>query len=57
MLVFVAACKSDRIGDMFLSLGVEHVICSQKDATLVDETTVEFTHKLYSAILRGEPVC
>ena len=44
MLVFVAACKSDRIGDMLLhSNNVSHVICSKKNNTLVDETTIEFT--------------
>ena len=57
MLVFVAACKSDKIGDMFISLGVEHVICSKKDSSLVDSTTVKFTRELYSQIFSGESVC
>ena len=44
MLVFVAACKSDRIGDMLMnSNNVSHVICSKKNNSLVDVTTIEFT--------------
>ena len=42
-LVFIAACKSDRIGKMLQSAGVSHVICSKNDVSLVDETTVRFT--------------
>ena len=57
MLVFVAACKSDRIGDMLMNSDVSHVICSKKNNTLVDQTTVEFTQALYRQILLGIPVC
>ena len=49
MLVFVAACMSDRIAERLVKdLEVEHVICSQPNATLVDETTVNFTRELYA---------
>ena len=42
-LIFIAACKSDRIGKMLQNAGVSHVICSKNDVSLVDETTVSFT--------------
>lgn len=57
MLVFVAACKSDQIGNMLMNSDVSHVICSKKDKSLADETTVKFTHALYRQILMGDPVC
>ena len=51
MLVFVAACKSDRIGKMFQKQGgVGHVICSNKNSSLDDETTYKFTKALYTQI-------
>ena len=51
MLVFVAACKSDRIGKMFqMRGGVGHVICSNKNSELDDETTCKFTKALYTKI-------
>ena len=58
MLVFVAACKSDRIGKMFQKQGgVGHVICSNKNSSLDDETTYKFTKALYTQIFQGKPVC
>ena len=51
MLVFVAACKSDRIGEMFQKQGgVGHVICSKKNSELDDTTTCKFTKALYTKI-------
>ena len=51
MLVFVAACKSDRIGKMFQQRGgAGHVICSNIKSELDDTTTCKFTKALYTLI-------
>ena len=43
-LVFIAACKSDQIGAMLIKeAGVKHVISSQSNQSLIDETTIKFT--------------
>ena len=56
MLIFVAACKSDRIGQMFQDRGgVRHVICS--DIEIDDSTTCEFTKAFYAQIFKGESIC
>ena len=58
ILVFVAACKSDRIGKMLRDRGgVRHVICSKINSELVDSTTCEFTKALYTQIFQGKSVC
>ena len=56
-LIFIAACKSDRIGQMLKHAGVRHVICSKQDVSLTDATTVNFTNSLYTKILQGERIC
>ena len=35
-LVFIAACKSDRIGAMLVKAGVKHVISSESNEKLLD---------------------
>lgn len=47
-LVFIAACNSDKIGQMLITeAGVKHVISSEEKQTLVDQTTIDFTYALY----------
>ena len=55
-LIFVAACMSDKIGQMlanqsFGSKGVRHIITSKEKMELDDEYTIKFTEALYNNLL------
>ena len=56
--VFVAACKSQNLGDMFLQAGVQHVICVKKQAYIADEAVLRFTNRFYQNVFRdGTRIC
>ena len=50
-LIFVAACQSNRIGEMYLKRGVKHVITSEEKKFLDDKYTICFSKALYKNLL------
>mmetsp|Transcript_30968 Transcript_30968/g.74477 ORF Transcript_30968/g.74477 Transcript_30968/m.74477 type:complete len:1005 (+) Transcript_30968:15-3029(+) len=55
--VFVSACDSWSIGKIFADAGVPHVVCCDKQTTLLDSAAaVKFTKALYQALAWGQPV-
>ena len=56
-LVFIAACDSEQIGELFKQYGVEHVICIKDKRYVLDDVAIKFTKTFYTAIFNGQPVC
>lgn len=55
--VFVSACDSYSIGKIFADAGVPHVVCCDKQTTLLDSgAAVKFTKALYQALAWGQPL-
>jgi hypothetical protein len=53
--VFVSACDSWSIGKAFAEAGVPHVVCCDKQTTLLDSgAAVKFTKALYQALAWGK---
>jgi hypothetical protein len=50
-LVFVAACKSEFVGQIFQLAGAKHVICVREGAEILDEAVLVFTKNFYDEIL------
>ena len=46
-LVFVAACQSEFVGELFKEAGAQHVICVDKKRSVLDEVAIDFTLNLY----------
>ena len=46
-LVFVAACQSEFVGELFKKYGAQHVICIDKKASVLDKVAIDFTLNLY----------
>ena len=55
-LVFVAACQSEFVGEIFTKNGARHVICVDRKKSVLDEVAIDFTHNLYQQILLGEDI-
>ena len=55
--VFVAACKSEQVGKIFLKRGVKHVICVESGKSVKDEAVLDFTNRFYQMIFQGHPIC
>ena len=56
-LVFIAACDSQKIGNVFQKHGVEHIICVKDKRYVLDEVAIKFTKTFYDAIFSGVLVC
>ena len=56
-LVFVAACQSEFVGELFKEAGAQHVICVDKKRSVLDEVAIDFTLNLYQRVLDGTKVC
>ena len=52
-LVYVAACQSEFVGELFNKYGAQHVICIDKKASVLDEVAIDFTLNLYQLVLNG----
>jgi len=53
--VFVSACDSWEFGKIFADAGVPHVVCCDKQTTLLDSgAAVKFTKALYQALAWGQ---
>lgn len=55
-LVFVSACYSRHLAEVFVSAGVNHVVCCQNDAELEDQAANTFTRSFYMALVVGHSV-
>ena len=53
-VVFVAACDSKEIGQIFSKNDVSHVICVEKSRTVKDSAAIEFTKRFYYEIFTGK---
>ena len=51
ILVFVSACNSQKIGQVFIDAGVQHVCCVDVDTRLLDKDAVFFTRHFYMNII------
>ena len=56
-LVFVAACMSQFVGEIFQECDVPHVICSKQGTSILDQAAIRFTKFFYSILLSGETIC
>ena len=55
-LVFVAACQSEFVGEIFVQKGARHVICVDRKKSVLDDVAIDFTLNLYHKILLGEDI-
>lgn len=57
-VVFVAACTSREIGEIFLHCGVKHVVCVAQGRALLDEAAILFTRLFYERLFKNrEQIC
>lgn len=42
-LIFIAACTSEKIGELFQKYGVEHIICVKDKRNVLDDVVIKFT--------------
>ena len=56
-VVFVAACDSQDIGNIFGRNGVEHVVCVESERFVLDSAAIDFTKTFYQLIFNGEDIC
>ena len=50
-VVFVAACQSEFVGEIFQKCGAKHVICVKQKEHVLDEAAIYFTKRFYTQIL------
>ena len=55
-LVFVSACFSESVADVFVSAGVPHVVAVSRSTKVLDHKAQDFAHSFYTALLRGDTV-
>ena len=56
-LVFVAACDSEFIGNIFHKSGARHVICVKQGKHVLDEAAIFFTNRLYKKLFNSCKIC
>lgn len=56
-LIFLAACDSQIIGEVFQSAGVQHVVCVESKRYVLDEVAIKFTHTFYKEVFSGTQIC
>ena len=55
-LLFINACHSQQIAQLFLDLGVECVVSIQKDSRIVDHISKDFAQYFFSSLLNGTDI-
>ena len=55
-LVIVTACQSEFVGELFIKSGAKHVICVDKNGSVLDEVAIDFTLNLYQRVLDGTDI-
>jgi len=48
--VYVASCHSEKVGEIFLQIGVPHVICINQNQTILDKAAVDFSKFFYDEV-------
>jgi len=56
-LVVLQCCHSEIVGRVFQKHCARHVICIDRDSTVLDEACIAFTHNLYQNLLDGNTIC
>ncbi|CAM9141129.1 unnamed protein product [Chrysoparadoxa australica] len=55
-IVFLSACHSESVADVFVEAGVRHVIAIRGTEKVLDRKALEFTDTFYSHLLMGKTV-
>ena len=56
-LVYLAACTSQFVGEMFHEFGVNHVVCVKRREYVKDQAAIDFTRIFYLQLFQGKPIC
>ena len=48
--VYVASCHSEKVGEIFLKIGVPHLICINQNQTILDKAAVDFSKYFYNEV-------
>ena len=51
-LVFLAACNSEFIGNIFRESGARHVVCVKSEKYVLDEAAIVFTKTFYQKLIQ-----
>ena len=56
-LVFISACHSEYLGNIFFECGVKNVICVNKMTKISDYAAQVFSSTIYQFLVNGDSVC
>ena len=56
-VVFVAACQSEFVGEIFKKCGASHVVCVKQNKEVLDEAAIHFTKSFYQNVFDGMKIC
>jgi hypothetical protein len=48
--VFVASCHAEKVAEIFLEIGVPHVICVNQNQRILDKAAVDFSKSFYDEV-------
>lgn len=55
-LVFIAACQSEFVADIFIAKGAKYCICIEQKGKVLDEVVIHFAPNFYKQILAGTSI-
>ena len=56
--MFLSACHSEGVSGVFLNSGATHVICIEKEESVMDEACIIFSRAFYSSLFgEGKTPC
>lgn len=55
-LVFVSACYSESVADVFIGAGIRHVIAVNKAEAVLDAVALDFAETFYKMLITGDTV-
>ena len=55
-LVFIAACQSEFVADIFITKGAKYCICVEEKGSVLDEVMIDFVPNFYKQILAGASI-
>ena len=50
-VVFLAACHSEYVGNVFVNSGIRHVVCIQSNQEVDDKVAISFTRFFYKELM------
>ena len=56
-MVFLAACKSQFLGEIFCKAEAKHTIFIEDGKKIDDEVALYFTRNFYTLLFQGEQIC